>query len=83
MNRRNFVRSLSGTIAGVLAGPALLRDIAAPAARAFVPVVDYALPDIRAVMTANMIRDMQRAVDDDFIKLVSSITPAKPSISLT
>ena len=76
MQRRNFLRTLIGA---VVAGPTVMRGIAAAA-----PVVPVAEPvvvatgtatilDIRAILTQNMLRDIQAEEDRLFIERVNSI----------
>lgn len=85
MRRRGF---LKGLIGGIVAGPAALQAIAvkaAPvaAASASEGVVQAALAakhsaaalvDIRAILTANMLRDIQYEEDKLFLERVAAMT---------
>ena len=80
MRRRGF---LKGLIGGIVAGPAALQAIAAKAApvAAVVPipveaaaVTTVAQLDIRAILTANMLRDIQYEEDRLFLERVDAMT---------
>lgn len=81
MRRRGF---LKGLIGGIAAGPAALQAIAAkaaPVAAVVAPipaetavVATVAQLDIRAILMANMLRDIQTEEDKLFLERVSAVT---------